>query len=111
MVWPKRASNENTHSETLFDLSINAVVFFVNARLGLVIRKCVQLLADVGDAEINGLSAQHLISRIPAIPALVVIALCKGGRADSGTVQRTSVSTSVSDKPHSSSNSPLKAEL
>ena len=58
----------------------------VNARLGLVIRKCVQLLADVGDAEINGLSAQHLIARIPAIPALVVIALCKGGRGDSGTV-------------------------
>ena len=47
MVWPKRASNENAHPETLFDLWVNAVVVCVNARLGLVIRKCVQLLADV----------------------------------------------------------------
>ena len=47
MVWPKRASNENAHPETLFDLSINVVVVYVNARLGLVIRKFVQLLAYV----------------------------------------------------------------
>ena len=47
MVWPKRASNENAHPETLFDLWVNAVQVCVNAHLGLVIRKCVQLLANV----------------------------------------------------------------
>ncbi len=47
LVEATRACNENAHPETLFDLSINAVAVCVNARLGLVIRRCVQSLAYV----------------------------------------------------------------